>query len=566
MDELKSQKAYACLKHQTATLAGLAYAVLVLIMWGPFNLYSGFPYETSFPYMSETSSILRGFLYTADPLRIHTNTFYHLSYLISIVLGVQGSYVPFQMVYAVLWWARGFLVFLILRKFLPGSLSVCYAAGALVVVHASDGALQWIGQMNQFGFIFWLVLAFYLLTSAVESTDWVLGPILVIGACSCEYMSLWSYESQVLVLLVLPLSLLLRWRSWRKLAVICGAWYSVPAVYIGLTVLKFAHSAGGTYQESVMRKGWSLGSLMADWYFNIAASLEFWNWPRGGWKTPQSEAYLLSALAVLVFVACGLAFFRLTQENRRLNPCVESTRTWWTLLGVGFIWVALSFPVYLLLESSRGLWRTQFLSGIGAGLVLTALAGLASHAFARPVAKVALFLILGASVTFFGSVSAIQKGGFHRWVWERHRATMKEILQVAPSVKPNTIIVLVDVPKDNDPFGHNMWLDMALRIVYPGIPVAGIYFYADGSPSPGNNLKVEGDSWKWDGTGFPTFVRVSSLANTVVVDYEPSGQGKLEAALPGFLCKKRCAAELYSPGSVITRPISPIAVSRYRLN
>jgi uncharacterized protein (DUF697 family) len=78
-------------------------------------------------------------------------------------------------------------------------------------------------------------------------------------------------------------------------------------------------------------------------------------------------------------------------------------RTWWALLGVGFILVALSFPVYLLLDSARGLWRTQFLSGIGAGLVLAALSGLISHAFVRHTAKIALFLAFGAVIAFFGT-------------------------------------------------------------------------------------------------------------------------------------------------------------------
>src|SRR3989442_9800348 len=84
-------------------VAGCSYAALVVIMWVPFNLYAGLPFETSFPYMSETSSIGGGFLYIADPLRVHTNTFYHLSYLIGEALGIGGSYVPYQCVYAALW-------------------------------------------------------------------------------------------------------------------------------------------------------------------------------------------------------------------------------------------------------------------------------------------------------------------------------------------------------------------------------------------------------------------------------------------------------------------------------
>src|SRR6476646_10120175 len=116
--------------YQPVVLTAFAYALLVLIMWGAFNPHSGLPYETGFPYASETTSRLDGFLYRADPLRIHASTFYHLSYLLGEALGIGGSYVPFQAVYAVLWWARGFLVFLILCKFLPNDILICYSAGA----------------------------------------------------------------------------------------------------------------------------------------------------------------------------------------------------------------------------------------------------------------------------------------------------------------------------------------------------------------------------------------------------------------------------------------------------
>ncbi len=82
--------------YQAAALAGFAYAVLVLIMWGAFNPHSGFPYETSFPYMSETTSALQGVLCLHDDLRNQMNTFYQLPYLIGEAMGIQGSYVPYQ--------------------------------------------------------------------------------------------------------------------------------------------------------------------------------------------------------------------------------------------------------------------------------------------------------------------------------------------------------------------------------------------------------------------------------------------------------------------------------------
>ena len=546
-------------------LVGLAYVLIVLVMWGAFNIYSGFPYETGFPYNSETTSWQRGFLYIADPVRIHTNTFYQVSYLLGEILHQGGSYVPFQVVYAVLWWARGFLVFLILRRFLPQWLTVCYMAGGLVLIHASDGALQWVGQMNQFGFIFWMLLGFLFLTLALE-VRWYFSVVLLFLAGCCEYMSLWSYESQILLLLAFPLILLMHpRRRWGKLALLAVGWYSIPAVYIKLTIQRYTLSAGHTYQETVVRKTWGFASIISDWWFNIAASLEFWKWLRGPWRTSGTVVYLLAALATAIFVACGFMVFRLSRKFREREAEESSRRTLLALLAVGMGLLILSFPVYLILDSARGLWRTQFLSGIGAGLVLTALAGLASQVFRRQANRVAAFLTLGSVVVCFGSAAAIHRGAIHRWIWDRHRATMLEILQIAPSVKPKSVVVLTNVPKDSDPFGHDMWYDMGLRLVYPGIDVSGIYLYADGTRSPGDNLVAKGDRWSWDNTGYPPLVREASVANTIVVRYDSSGQGALETILPQSICGQGCSAGLYNPSAGITGPISPRAMRRYNL-
>jgi hypothetical protein len=548
-----------------SVLVGFTYALIVLVMWGAFNIYSGLPYETGFPYSSESSSWQRGFLNIADPIRIHTNTFYQVSYLLGEIVHQGGSYVPFQVVYAALWWARGFLVFLILRRFLPQWLTVCYMAGALVLVHASDGALQWVGQMNQFGFIFWMLMAFLFLTLALEAR-WYFSVLLLVLACGCEYMSLWSYESQILLLLAFPLLLVIPRRSWGKLAVLAIGWYSVPAVYIKLTIQKYTVSGGHSYQETVVRKTWGIGSIVSDWWFNIAFSVEFWKWLRGPWKTSGTLVVLLAVITTLVFAAAGFAVVRLLRKSQGPIAVGSNLRSWLVLLATGMVLLILSFPVYLVLDSARGLWRTQFLSGIGASLVLTALAGLASQVFRRQASQAAAFLTLGSVVVCFGSAAAIHRGAIHRWIWDRHRTAISEILRVAPSVRPNTVVVLTNIPKADDPFGHDMWYDMGLRLVYPGINVSGIYLYTDGSRSPGDNLIAKGDQWTWDNTGYPPLVRDASVANTIVVHYDSSGTGAIEKTMPPSVCEPDCsAAGLYNPSAAITGPISPRALRRYNL-
>jgi hypothetical protein len=329
------------------------------------------------------------------------------------------------------------------------------------------------------------------------------------------------------------------------------------------TYLNYVRVAGQSYQESVMRKSWSVASVASDWLFSIRSSLAFWNWAQTGWKYPATPAYILSAIAVVVFAAGWVAVIWLSGGFKRPNPCAPRIRSCWMLLAAGVTALVLSFPVYLLLDSARSLWRTQFLSGIGFGLVAAALLGLLSWLPIGRFGRMAVTIAAGSAIVAYGSVSAIQKGGYHRWVWERHRTAVLEVLRIAPDLQPYTVVVLTNVPKNADPFGHDLWFDMALRLVYPGIPVAGIYYYEDGSPAPGDNITAEGKNWLTrDGFGhmFPN----TFLSRTLVVRYDASGTGKLVESLPAFVCKGPCDASQYNPAAaIITGPVAPVTARRY---
>jgi hypothetical protein len=344
------------------------------------------------------------------------------------------------------------------------------------------------------------------------------------------------------------------------------AWYAVPAIYVRLTLQKYAQSGGGTYQESVMRKSWSALAILSDWWFNVAASLEFWTWPDGDGRAAPGSIPLLSFLAAAVFLAGGTAIVRLRSRRGETAALVPDQSAWGQLFSVGFVLLVLSFPVYLLLNLSRSLYRTHFLSGIGAGLVLAASVGFVSDRFKDPAARRTTFLGAAAVIVYFGTVAALERGSVQLWQWELHRSAMTQILHVAPRVKQDTVVVLTNVPRATDPFQHNMWLDMGLRLAYLGTRVGGIYFYDDLTPSPGNNIVAAGDEWKWDGTGFPPELRQTKLANTVIVKYEASGPGELLRTFPTFLCHGNCTTASYDPTrAIIAGPVAPRTVRRYRL-
>jgi hypothetical protein len=463
---------------RTALVVALAYLAIVLALWLPFNLHSGLPYETGFVYTSEISTWWNGFLNGADYLRIYTSIFYQGAYLMGQLSGFAGSFVPFQITYAALWWARGFLVFVIGRRLLPGHDIFWYVAGALVLVHSSDGTTGWAGLLNQSGYTLWMPLAFYMLVLAFEQGDRRRADAALVAAMFFEHLSLWSYESQFLIILIAPVLLFWRYpRPWRSRKAIAAAWYILPAVYLIATYRKYSNSGGKTYQQSVLRKVWGIAPVLRDWVFNISESLKFWTW-RGSEAAHASfhQLGLPAALAVILFLL-GIVF--LFRSNGDWLP--DKSALAWTLL-VGLILLVMSFPAYLILESARSLWRTQILSSFGAGITLAAAIGLCASYASSLWLRISVVTALGVLVIGYGSFSAVKKAAFHEWVWERQRSAMAQVLEIAPRLKAGTRVILTNVPKDNDPFlEDNLWFDMALHLSYPGTRVSGRYVYDDGA-------------------------------------------------------------------------------------
>ena len=546
-------------------VAAVAYTLLIIAMWGSFAFSSGMSGETEFAFRSQTQSVWQGFWYV-DSLRPHTNTFYHLSYLLGEVLGVTGSFVPYQFVYAALWWAKGFLVFLLVRRLFPGTMFIPYVVGALAVVHASDTALQWIGQLNQFGFTLWLLLAIYCFIVAVQQPNRIRAVVYLVLAGFFQYMCLWSYESPLFIILFTPLLIgfLLR-PAFNRLRIASLGWYVVPVVYVFLSLKRYLHRTGSTYQESVLRKTWSVHALLSDLAFNVRASISFWSWtPQKGYLS-EAEVHRLAAFAVMAFVVVAMIF--IFYKKRRSTAAAASDFDFaiaWKLLAAGSVLLILSFPAYLALSDPRNLWRTQLLSAIGAAMVLGAAFALLAKPFSRGWTRDLVVMCMSAVVVFYGASRAVERGAFFRYKWRRHQIAIQEVIRDAPQIRPETVIVLVGVPKEHDPFGHDMWFDMALRLAYPVVPVAGVFYYSDGTPGIGNTLKLSANHWHWDGTTVAPLVREANLEQTIVLEYRADGISRVLTKLPEFLCASECSPELYNPSLRITgHTPSPIAVRRY---
>jgi hypothetical protein len=112
--------------------------------------------------------------------------------------------------------------------------------------------------------------------------------------------------------------------------------------------------------------------------------------------------------------------------------------------------------------------------------------------------KLVAVLAFGAIVSFYGALASERIASFHFDNWERTRATLAGVLRVVPRVAPGSIVVLLDVPRKDfatgnpaDPFGDNMWFDVAMKLAYPDGNVTGYYFWPTAEVPPGNRFYSE---------------------------------------------------------------------------
>jgi hypothetical protein len=533
------------LARSDAYLVAGAYAVLVVSMWAWYGLHSGMGYETHFVFGSERHPGLKSFIHP-DPLRPFTSLFYHLSYVIGKLSGFAGSYVPYQLVYATLWLARGLLVFALVRM-LTMSEPAAFLAGAFTILHASDGALNWVGQLNQFGFIFWMLLSFFFLLKAIAAASAVRQLLLLVAAEASVYMCLFSYESPLPIVLAFPILAISLFDTWSKRkALMLAAYYLVPAFYIlksAYTYLRRSHQQG--YQISVLRHDWSPAALVHDWLVNSYESIALWRWPKrfehiAGYDSHGVVVFTFAFVAVVIVVGIFVHFRR---KQVSAMPSREAAKL--ILLGVTLI--ILSFPVYVLLDNAVNLWRTQMLSGSAVGIAFAGLAALAKPN--RPIFA-GIGLLVAASFAIQGVRSAQNEALFHRIIWEKHRSIVAGILRVAPQVRAEAFFILVNRGPEPLIFGHNLWFDMALRVAYPDQRVAGVYYDAPGKIAPGVQLHLDQSRLVVE-TPFAMIVASTKVENILALEVNRDRTVSLLPRLPDWLPGYAGQDSNYVPDSVI---------------
>jgi hypothetical protein len=535
---------------------------MLLFIWGPFAMTSGMGWETYYTVNSETASLWRNFLYTPDPMRIHAGNFYELAYVLGGWVGARGSFVPYQILYAALWWARSFLGFLLIRRLIPKSAVLPFITGAIMLVHAPDFLIGWLGQLHQFGYFLWLLIALHLLVGALECTI-LRAAIFVAAGWLFQYLCLWTYEAPLPIILVAPVAFafVLKRKLDRSRASVVAFWYVPSVIYLYLSYQRYVHMGGSGYQLGLMRKSFAVTDILSDWIFNVRYSLSFWSWQKVAGDMEPAQVFALGAGTLVVFAAAAFLVGRHPDERWE---GVRDGRLW-RLLCVGFVFLLLSFPVQLLLAGARELRRTQLLSAIAASIVLGCLVYLIAGWIPPKALRPGAAFLLVAPIVWFGACRVIERQASHRAQWNYHLTAMRDLVRGIGRLKDGTVVVMTNIPRDRDPFyAYAFWFNNALRLAYPRTEVAGVYYFADGQPEPSNNLRLSDNRWTYSGGGVIPLIQSAGIDQTLVLQFRRAGPPEVLPAIPPFVCAQNCSSDQYRPETrILPLPAAPEAARRY---
>jgi len=204
------------------------------------------------------------------------------------------------------------------------------------------------------------------------------------------------------------------------------------------------------------------------------------------------------------------------------------------------------------------------LSAIGAAMVLGTTVSLVSGLIPRERWRPICALALAVPIVCVGARRTIEREGTQREEWRNHLVAMQQMLRAAPRVRDGTVVVMTNVPKKQDPFSaYDFWFNNALRLAYPGTTVAGVYYYADETAAPVNNLRLRGGQWEFTGEGVNPEVGAASTASTLVLTYDEMGTSRVLPRIPALVCGD-CVEDHYNPSSrILGGAPAPEAMRRY---
>ena len=339
----------------------------------------------------------------------------------------------------------GVLVFLVVRRLLPGAGPLAFLAGALSIVWApTDGArLSPVHMIVYSGCTFGVLLALWLTLEAWSRRL----PVLAAVAAAVAAVAVLSIETALAPLALLPVFLLLAGgaREPRRLA----AWTLGVVLLLAAAGLRVAVPMLRDPDRSSYQAGLADGLRPNELVVRSLDQLRRHVAPLAR-RPGTGRSWPAVPIGLAVFAA-GFALASRGAESRE-GP---SRRQLLVVAGVGCLWALVSYLP--LAATTRRAFRTQFLSTPGVAALLAAGVLLAASFLPRRARGIAAGLLGAGVVTLgLGHTAALQARWDEVSAYPGQRLALLELTAIAPDLAPGTLVVLLQA--------RGAWaLDLAFR-------------------------------------------------------------------------------------------------------
>ena len=421
----------------------------------------------------------------------------------------------------------GWLVFALCRYLAPPARLWAFLAATFSVVWAPLDSLR-LNALDALGYSGGTLatLCAILLVIEAASRD---RPALLAAAGLAAALAAGTNEATLPLLGAAPLVILWFTRERiRRPWFWAASWAAMMLLVGGPILYSFLDPLGhGSYQTSALRLDLQPLPILRRW----ARLFGFHLLPLV--TTPLGE---LTVPAVPVAIGAFLLAWRGTGGPGQAEA--GTGRVHLRLAGLGLVLAGLGNGLFSLSPAMVTANRTQFLSSPGIAIFLASMAGLLGAGL-KPRWRLAAGLVAGAWVVALatGRVVALQRAWDTSSYWRAQNRTLVELTRMAPDLKPNTFVILLD---EGRAWPASFTFRHALRYLYDGHAV-GMVWRANEFLYPSYLLPDGVHSVPWEVIRKPwrAPVTLHRYDETVVVRRDASGALSLleqwpRDALPGL--------------------------------
>lgn len=312
------------------------------------------------------------------------------------------NFVGYNLVHAAFFLGKGILLYLLVRRLLPGGTAIALLAAALFIVYPADAGLMTLRATHIHGAVFFYLLALYLLVLYWDRPR----PVMLVGMWLALGISTSAYEAGYALVAVSPLVLVwLEKRLSRRVVRVALLWYLPPLISLA-NLAYHMFSQPLTIQNRVLEAGIAAGdredtSLLAEMVSGTIVAYErhfALGWQQAVNLVMHNRLYtaLAGAAAALVFVAALLVRPSASQETSR---SIGWFGRWAGLLiALGVAVVFLGIVVYLPTTRRYVDWRVYYYSSAGAAIAVSAAVMFLSRLAGRRAAYIVFSLLMSALI------------------------------------------------------------------------------------------------------------------------------------------------------------------------